>query len=229
VTEQATTTTGTEQTAAAGTTAAATDAAATTASAPTGEQTTAQAAAATQTSEVPDWAKDPAAAIAEVQKARQEAAAARTSSRDKAKADARTELLKELGLTKDDEPADPAKLAADLQATRTTATEAQRELALYRNAPKDVDVQALLDSRDFLKTVSSIDPSDSAALVAAITTASQNPRFRTVQAPGSSGVDLAGGDQTQRTYTRAQLRDPAFYKAHKSDILAAQREGRIHN
>lgn len=223
MTEQATTeTTGTEQTqtapAAAGATAEQTQS----------TTSTEQAQAAAQTPEVPDWAKDPATALAEVQKARQEAAAARTAARDKAKADARDELLTELGLKKNDEPADPKQLAADLQATRTTATEAQRELALYRNAPKDVDVQALLDSRAFQQTVSSIDPTDTAALVAAITSASQsNPRFRTVQASASSGVDLAGGNQEQRTFTRAQIRDTAFYRANRDAIQAAQRDGRI--
>lgn len=223
MTEQATTeTTGTEQTQ----TATAAAGATTEQTQSTTSTETAQAAA--QATEVPDWAKDPAKAHAEVQKARQEAAAARTASRDQAKADARNELLRELGLVKDDEPADPKQLAADLQATRTTATEAQRELALYRNAPQGVDVQALLDSRAFQQTVASIDPTDTTALVAAITSASQsNPRFRTVQASAQSGVDLTGGNQQQRTYTRAQLKDPVFFRTNRSDILAAQREGRI--
>lgn len=182
------------------------------------------------TSEVPDWAKDPAKALAEVQKARQEAAAARTSSRDQAKADARSELLRELGLVKDDEKPDPAKLAADLQQTRTAQADAQRELALYRNAPAGVDVQALLDSRAFQQSVASIDPTNTAALVAAIESASESsPRFRTVQAPAASGMDLTGGNQAQRTFTREQLKDTAFYRANRADILRAQREGRIRN
>lgn len=196
------------------------------------EQTTATTSTTTapeaaQTPEVPDWAKDPAKAIAEVERARREAASARVSSRDQAKADARQELLKELGLTKDDEKPDPAKLASDLAATRTQAADAARELAIFRNAPAGVDVQALLDSRTFLAKVGGIDPTDSTALVAAITEASQGNRFRTVQAPAQSGMDLTGGDQAQRTYTRAQLRDPAFYRANRADIQAAQREGRI--
>lgn len=42
------------------------------------------------------------------------------------------------------------------------------------------------------------------------------------------GADLGtGGSAPARTYTREQLRDPAFYQANKTDILAAQREGRI--
>ncbi len=188
---------------------------------------TAQAAATAP--EVPDWAKDPAKALAEVQKARQEAAAARTSSRDSAKASAREELLKELGLVTDDKPADPAQLAADLQATRTAAADAARELAIFRNAPAGVDVQKLLDSRAFVAKVGAIDPTDSAALVAAITDASQDSRYRTVQAPASSGADLAGGNQAQRTYTRAQLKDGVFYRANRADIQLAQREGRIRN
>lgn len=196
------------------------------------EQTTATESATAvqetpQTPEVPEWAKDPAKAYAEVQRARQEAAADRTASREAAKAEARTELLKELGLTKADEPADPAQLAADLANTRTQAADAARELAIFRNAPAGTDVQALLDSRAFIAKVGGIDPTDSPALVAAIAEASQGNRYRTVQAPAQSGMDLTGGDQAQRTYTRAQLRDPVFYRSNRADIQAAQREGRI--
>lgn len=219
--EQTTQTTGAEQTqtatAAAGAAAEQTQSTTSTETAP----------AAAQAPEVPDWAKDPVKAQQMVQEARQEAAAARTSSRDQAKADARNELLRELGLVKADEPADPKQLAADLQATAAARTAAERELALYRNAPQGVDVPALLDSRAFQQSVASIDPSNTAALVAALTSASENPRYRTVQASASSGVDLASGNQEQRTFTRAQLKDTAFYRANRDAIQAAQRDGRI--
>ena len=38
-----------------------------------------------------------------------------------------------------------------------------------------------------------------------------------------------GGRVAQASYTRDQLRDPAFFAKHRDDILAAQREGRITN
>jgi hypothetical protein len=179
-------------------------------------------------SDLPDWAKDPAQALREVEKARTEAAAARTKAREAAKDEARATLLKELGLVNDDEPADPKQVAADLAAARTQATDAARELAIFRNAPTGTDVNALLDSRSFMTTVGSIDPTDTAALVAAIGQAITNtPRLKSGQAPASSGTDIPGGQAPVRTYTRAQLRDPAFYQANQADIDLALVEGRI--
>lgn len=179
--------------------------------------------------EVPDWAKDPTQALREVQKARQEAADARTKSRDAAKATAREELLRELGLVKADAPADVPAAKDELAAARTAATDAARELAIYKHAPAGTDIPALLDSRSFLATVASIDPTDTPALAAAIGQAlTTTPRLKVAQAAPASGPDLPGGQPTVRTYTRAQLRDTAFYQANKSDIDLALTEGRIH-
>lgn len=52
--------------------------------------------------------------------------------------------------------------------------------------------------------------------------------WKAPKASGVGGADLgAGGSGPARTYTREQLRDSAFFQANKTDILAAQREGRI--
>lgn len=52
--------------------------------------------------------------------------------------------------------------------------------------------------------------------------------WRAPKASGVGGADLgASGSGPARTYTRAQIADSAFYQANKSDILTAQREGRI--
>lgn len=188
------------------------------------------AGTAPETPDLPAWAKDPAQALREVEKARTEAAAARTKAREAAKDEARATLLKELGLVKDDQPADPKQAAADLAAARTQAADAARELAIFKNAPAGTDVAGLLDSRSFLTTVATIDPTDTEALAAAIGQAlTTNPRLKTGQAPAASGPDLPGGQPPVPSFTRAQLRDPAFFEANKSAIEAAVRDGRIRN
>jgi Phage minor structural protein GP20 len=46
--------------------------------------------------------------------------------------------------------------------------------------------------------------------------------------PGSGDLGTGGGQAAAaRTYTREQLRDPAFFKENEKDILVASREGRI--
>lgn len=44
---------------------------------------------------------------------------------------------------------------------------------------------------------------------------------------GSFDTGLSGGPPGSRTYSREELRDPAFFAANREDILAAQREGRV--
>lgn len=46
-------------------------------------------------------------------------------------------------------------------------------------------------------------------------------------APRSSGGTPPAGAAKPVVYRTAQLNDPAFFQAHRADILAAQREGRI--
>lgn len=49
----------------------------------------------------------------------------------------------------------------------------------------------------------------------------------TPAAPRVGGADINGGAAKPVIYTRTQLADPTFYAAHRADILAAQRQGRI--
>lgn len=54
--------------------------------------------------------------------------------------------------------------------------------------------------------------------------------WRGAQAPAAprvGGADISGGAARPALYTRAQIADPAFYQAHRADILLAQRQGRI--
>ena len=176
---------------------------------------------------------DPAAARAEIDKLRKENASARVTAKQTAAEEAKNQYAQEigklLGLVKDDAPATPENLTAQLTEAQTTAANTARELAIFKAAADaKADANALLDSRAFLNKVAGIDPTDTAALAAAISEATtSNPRFKVTQAAPVGGADLTGGSGPARTYTRAQLADPAFYSANRSDILAAQQQGRI--
>lgn len=131
---------------------------------------------------------DPAAARAEIERLRKENGANRTNAKAQAAEEARSALAQEigkaLGLIKDDEPADPVKLTEQLTAAGADARQAKIELAVYRAAQAtDADPNALLDSRVFLAKLADVDPSDTAAVTAAITEAvTANPRLGKVEA-----------------------------------------------
>lgn len=171
---------------------------------------------------------DPAAARAEIERLRRENASERVNAKQTAAEEARTQLLKDLGLVKDEEQADPAELKQRLDSKDTELADTRRELAVRRAAGTKYDADALLDSLAFRESIKTIDPSDSAAIAAALEGAAQTTtRFKATQAAAVGGADIAGGAGQSRTYTREQLRDPAFYQANKSDIQAALTEGRI--
>jgi len=92
---------------------------------------------------------------------------------------------KALGLVKDNEPADPEAVARQLADSGSETKQAKIELAVFKAAlTVGADPGALLDSRAFMVALKDIDPSDSAAVTAAITTAvTDNPRLGA--APGS--------------------------------------------
>lgn len=207
-------------------------AAATTDATATSTNTTEPAATTTAPAEnvadLPEWAQQKLAAL------NRENASARVNAKAQAAAEAKAEAYKEVGklfgLVADDQTPDPAKLTEQLTTTQTEAAQDRLELAVYKAAAAaKADPAALLDSRAFLTKAAGIDPTDTAALAAAISEATtSNPRFKVSQAATVGGADLgAGGSAPARTYTRAMLADSAFYQANKSDILAAQREGRI--
>jgi hypothetical protein len=134
--------------------------------------------------------ENPDTAKAEIERLRRENAASRTNAKQQAADEARSELAntigRALGLVKD-EPVDPQELTQQLTASQAAAKSAQVELAVFRAAAStDADASALLDSRTFLAKVADIDPSDSAAIQAAITEAvTANPRLgKAATAPG---------------------------------------------
>ena len=115
---------------------------------------------------------------------------AKRQAAESATKDARTamaqEIGKALGLIKGDEPADPAALTAQLTAAGADARQAKIELAVFRAAQAtDADPSALLDSRAFLVKLADVDPSDAAAITAAVTEAvAANPRLGKPVTPG---------------------------------------------
>lgn len=136
----------------------------------------------TDTSQTSPW-DDPAAAKAEIERLRKENGATRTNAKAQAAEEARTamaqEIGKALGLVKGDEVADPVKLTEQLTTAGAETRQAKVELAVFRAAQAtDADPSALLDSRTFLAKLADVDPSDMAAVTAAITEAvAANPRL----------------------------------------------------
>lgn len=176
---------------------------------------------------------DPDAAKAEIEKLRRENASERVNAKAKAAEEAKTEFAQQigklLGLVKDDEPADPAKLTEQLTATQQAAQDAQLELNIYKAAAavKGANAAALLDSRSFMEQAKQAEPGALDALIGQYL--NQNPHLKAAPAASpAGGADLGpGGQTTPRTYTREQLADHDFYMKNRDDIWAAQREGRI--
>jgi hypothetical protein len=210
-----------------------TDAAATDQSAQDAQTTDTTTTDAGQQAAKDPW-DDPATARAEIERLRRENGSERVNAKQAAAAAERERILRLLN--PEAEAPTVESLSAQIQEKDQTLTQAQAdaaaaklELAVYKAAPlAKADAAALLDSNSFRAAVADIDPTDTDAITAAITAATQtNPRLKASQAAAVGGADIAGGAGQSRTYTRAQLRDPAFYEANKSDILAALGEGRI--
>lgn len=193
---------------------------------------TPDASATGATDTLPDWAKDPTAAAKMVADLRAENARDRTAAKEAAAKEARDSLLKQLGLKPDDKPVTPedherALSEKDARIRDLTIKSALSD-ALSTTGAKPLARAAIL-GEGILADLDPTSPSfaaDVASKVQAYVAA--NPELKAQgQAPSSSGPDAPGGNKPQTTYTRAQLRDPAFYQANKADIEAALYEGRI--
>ena len=208
----------------------------------TGTQTTPPAQAATPTAptaqapaapaetgkveDLPDWAQKI------IRESRDEAGKACTAAKANAAAEARTALAQEigkaLGLIKDDEKPDPAKLTEQLTATQAQARQSAVELAVYKAASKHSgDPTALLDSRAFLASVADLDPNGSDfstkvddAIKAAV---AANPKLKAALAAGASTVQHAGGPGEAAHTLDAQIE--AARKAGKHELaISLQRQ-----
>lgn len=138
--------------------------------------------------ELPDWAQKHIADLRKENGDRRQAnkTAVEEAAR-KAAEDAYKKMGVTLGLVKADEAPDASKVDSAL-------ADSQRELAVYRLAPQGVDVQRMLDSRSFMNSLSSIDPTDTAALKTAIDAAvNSNSAFKVTPVVPKSGGDLGGG------------------------------------
>lgn len=186
--------------------------------------------AAADVQSLPDWAQKMIGDL------RNEAAGNRTKA--KSAEDERNELLasigKALGVTDDEQP-DPAKLAADLEATQADARVARIEAAAVRAAVKaGANPDALLDSRSFLDTAAKLDPtadSFSTDLESAITKALEaNPTLKTTgQAPGKSGADHTGETGGRHIFTRAEIQAMTAedFAKNRDEIFRQQGQGLI--
>lgn len=124
---------------------------------------------------------------------------------------------------KTDTPPDPAALAEQVATEKKNAREAAVQLAVYRNASAaGANPDALLDSASFLRTLAEVDPSDPAAVTAAIHTATEaNPRLKAVAedpfpSAGQAGIGVAGGGAVPGDPRSADLAQiEADLRAHK--------------
>lgn len=141
--------------------------------------------------------EDPKAAEAEIERLRKENAKDRTNAKAQAAEEARKELAQSLNkiLNPDaTEPIDPAKLTESLTAAQRDAKQARVELAVFRNAGTVGDPIALLDSTSFLRSLDGIDPTDEAAVQAAIASAvDANPRLGAATEPRTPAPNPAQG------------------------------------
>lgn len=180
--------------------------------------------------------EDPKAAQAEIERLRKENGAARTNAKAQAAEEARNELAqsigKALGLVQD-EPLDPAKLTQELTAERTAAQTARVELAVFRAATAaNGDPAALLDSTSFLKSLDGIDPTDTAAVQAAIASAvAANPRLGAATEPRTPAPNPAQGSSASGPGTAAQLTEQDVKRlsdeGRHAEIVKAKSEGRL--
>ena len=129
-------------------------------------------------------------------------------------------ILKAAGIDTGDTE-DPVKAAEQAAKERDEAKAAARqtalELAIYRNATAaGADPARLLDSNSFLTSVREVDPTDTAALTAAITKAvADNTWLKAGRAPGASGADHTGGTgDTPRTFTPPKSMHQAIANAY---------------
>jgi hypothetical protein len=127
-----------------------------------------------------------------------------------------------LGL-KPDAATDPAALTAALTEAQAKSTAAARELAIFKAAASaGADPSKLLDSNSFTSSVSGLDPSDGAAISAAITAAvAANPNLKAVLAAAASGTELGGTGET------GQITEQQLAAMSPEEKVAALKAGKL--
>jgi hypothetical protein len=177
--------------------------------------------------------ENPDAAKAEIERLRKENGAARTNAKAAAAEEARKELAqqigKALGFVKD-EPVDPAKLTEQLTATQAQAKQAALELAVFKSTTDATVAAALLDSRSFLAKVADLDPTDTAAIAAAVGEAvTQNPALgKRAPAPNPAQGAGANGPASVAQLTQADV-DRLARENKYAEIDKAREDGRLND
>ncbi|WP_052334465.1 hypothetical protein [Streptomyces microflavus] len=131
--------------------------------------------------------------------ARAEAGKTRVTAKQKAADEARAELLAQftalIDPSKGEQPATAEQLTQQLTDSQQQARQTAVELTVYRTA-RDAggDPDALLDSVAFIRSLSDIDPTDAAAITAAVQAAvTANPKLGAAPAgPARGGADFTG-------------------------------------
>lgn len=175
-----------------------------------------------------DGVEDPAVELArlrkELKEARQDAGKARTSAKQTAAEEATKKLTQEmgklLGFVKDDtdEAPDPGKLRAEIEKATAAHRQTAVELAVFRGASKHgADPDALTDSRQFLKSIGDLDPTDDGFVKkvdAAIKNAvADNPKLKAAgQAPARSSSDFSGSTEKPKSKNSIEAQREAFSK-----------------
>ncbi|MEU9865493.1 hypothetical protein AB0D99_31955 [Streptomyces sp. NPDC047971] len=135
--------------------------------------------------------------------------------------------LKAAGIKLGDKP-DPEQLQASLIAAQSERQTALLRAALYETAAEHgANPAALRDSVSFLDSVKDIDPTDSAALVAAAKAAvAANPSLSATPAgPARGGADLSGGGGSEPR----QLTEDDLTRMTPEQIVEAQDKGLLRN
>ena len=135
--------------------------------------------------------------------------------------------LKAAGIKLGDKP-DAEALQASLTAAQSERRDALLRAALYETAAEHgANPSALRDSVSFLDSIKDIDPTDSAALVAAAkAAATANPSLSASPAgPARGGADLSGGGGSEPR----QLTEDDLSRMSPEQIVDAQEKGLLRN
>ncbi|MET9954218.1 hypothetical protein ABZ135_22080 [Streptomyces sp. NPDC006339] len=135
--------------------------------------------------------------------------------------------LKAAGIQLGDKP-DAEQLQASLTAAQSERRDALLRAALYETASEHgANPGALRDSVSFLDSIKDIDPTDSAALVAAAKAAlAANPSLSAAPAgPARGGADLSGGGGNDPR----QLTEDDLSRMTPEQIVEAQDKGLLRN
>lgn len=127
-----------------------------------------------------------------------------------------------LGL-KQDAAKDPAALTAAVEQAQNAQKATERRLAVFSAAADTAQATALLNRLDFTNSIAGLDPTDAAAISAAVKAAvDADSSLKTTRAVGASTADTGAGSGEGQPITEAQLAQMTPEQVDK-----AYREGRL--